>query len=106
MAISTKLAFAALFAACLPLAGCGPLERVEGFEPLGFVAPRPHLSPRRHAAVVAPPAAAVAQPAAAVPAATALSKCNQSLYVQSTSSQEELRALEDKCREIILSQPY
>jgi hypothetical protein len=91
MGAAPKLAIASLLLGCLTLAGCADcFDRLRDAE--GFVAPRPH---HHHVAVVQHDSSQ-----------TALSQCNQALYLKSSGSPEEIRAIEDKCRPVILSQPY
>ena len=61
------------------------------------------------AGFVAPPAphhrSVVSQRRVTTPE-SALSRCNQDLYLKSSGSQDDTHALEAKCRAVILGQPY
>ena len=125
MATTARLAAGLLLAAMLPLAGCSSLERWERkqlLEPLGFVTPvllhrsvHHHHSVRAEAAArpattATPQAVSVTVPAESGPAVTGsttpLSQCNTALYLKAATSPEELKALEDKCRETVVKQGY
>ena len=84
---------------CLALGGCACLKDIEQFAGNGFVAPhlaRPHIA--AHRTRNAP------QPVSMTAPETALSKCTKSLYLETGKSPDELKALENKCREVIVNQ--
>ena len=92
------LGFAAVLAGGFALTGCA--NCFENAPPAGFLAPRLH---HRHAAAAQ---SDVLAPAPVSTNQTALSKCNQKLYLEAFGSQEDIHTMEDKCRALILSQPY
>ena len=105
MSITKKISAALLLAGCLSLAGCADWIDFDAMRAAGFVAPRP-LHHRLAAKAQSPAPAAAVVPASASAPDTELSKCNQQLYLHSHGSQDDIHAMEAKCRTVILNQPY
>jgi hypothetical protein len=93
MGAVSKASYASLLFGCLTLAGCADCFD-DARRPIGIAASAPH---RHHTA------APVLQHDAPL---SAIDKCTQALYLKSAGSQDDIHAIEDKCRTIIVSQPY
>ena len=84
---------------CLALGGCACLKDIEPFSGNGFVAPHvAHPRVAAHRPRIAP------QPVSMTEPETALSNCTKSLYLETGKSPDELKALENKCRAVIVNQ--
>ena len=127
MAGTAKVVWGALLAVALTLGGCSSWDHfVDQFdrvslEPLGFAEPstphwrqhrfRHHIHAPADQATVQPAAAAVTDTAKVADpietgSVTPLSQCNTALYLKAATSHEDLKALEDKCRALIVKQSY
>ena len=102
MGAAPKFAIATALLGCLTLAGCA--DCFDDHPAVGFVASPLHWRHRHHTAVVEPDPVTTTSSTSSV--SSALSKCNQALYLTSAGSPEEMRAIEEKCRTIIIGQPY
>ena len=100
MTVTGKLQLAVLLAGGLTLGGCACLRSASDLAVRDFVG-APHLGSHHlgyhHMS-------RAARPAAAVSPESELAKCNRGLYVEAPTSPEALRALEDKCRAVIVEQ--
>lgn len=90
MGAGRKLTRALATLGCLALAGCADCFDT-GSRPMGFVS----AHPRHHAEAAA----------AAVPASD-VDKCRQALYLGGAVTPDDMRAAEQKCRALIVGQPY
>ena len=110
MAVTSKFAGAALVLSALTLSGCATCIDNGTLRAVGFLAPQPHhrhFGSTHQAALVSSPAETGSiTPAAASAADSELSKCNQALYLKAQGSAEEIHALEEKCRALIVNQPH
>lgn len=111
MAMTAKFAGAALALSALSLGGCAKCIDNDTLRAVGFLAPRPQVHVHHKHAAEAHAALAVSAPTQTgsitpAPAAdTELSKCNQALYLKAQGSPEDIHALEEKCRALIVNQP-
>jgi len=103
IANARHLSTVAVLLAGMALSGCASCFDAATLRSAGFIEPPVH---HRHSVRTAKAADDAPIPAAAALQPTELSKCNQELYLKSAGSHEEIRAVEDKCRALILSQPY
>ena len=110
MAVTSKFAGAALVLSGLTLSGCATCIDNGTLRAVGFLAPQPHhrhFGSTHQAALVSSPAETGSITHAAASAADSeLSKCNQALYLKAQGSAEEIHALEEKCRALIVNQPH
>ena len=83
---------------CLTLGGCACVKDIEQFAGEGFVTPAiVHPLPSHRVRIAARPASVDATE-------SALARCSRRLYLEFPKSREEMKALEEKCRAVIVNQ--